>query len=254
MLLFPPSPSRRTYAASQLFWGGGTVALATSNADFHVLKCRPADKLEDGTVNFLDIIALKHGFAMFDKLGGIGSIQSLVASLTEYLYGQLSGLKHSNGRPMLEIFGKHDAPDARSVQGGILNFELLKPNGGIHSYRTFEMEAAEAGFHVRTGAACNPGACYAELGVQVRRGGWVCVGVGVCVCGVGWLRGKVWAPGRVQGELSVQMEVGWGVPPNSTYPLKTSRRRAGWSPCTDTTATHSPSSTPPPNILMHIGP
>lgn len=41
------------------FWGGGAVSLATSGDDFHVLKCRPADKLEDGTVNFLDIIALK---------------------------------------------------------------------------------------------------------------------------------------------------------------------------------------------------
>jgi hypothetical protein len=165
----------------QLFWGGGTVALATSNDNFHVLKCRPADKLEDGTVNFLDIIALKHGFAMFDRLGGITAIQSHVASLTEYLYGQLSALKHSNGRPMLEIFGKHDEPESRKVQGGILNFELLKPNGGIHSYRTFEKEAAEAGFHVRTGAACNPGACYAELGVQVRARGWWfwgCVGWG----------------------------------------------------------------------------
>jgi hypothetical protein len=43
----------------KLFWGGGAVSLATSSADFHVLKCRPADKLEDGTVNFLDIISLK---------------------------------------------------------------------------------------------------------------------------------------------------------------------------------------------------
>lgn len=43
----------------KLFWGGGAVSLATSSADFHVLKCRPADKLEDGTVNFLDIIALR---------------------------------------------------------------------------------------------------------------------------------------------------------------------------------------------------
>lgn len=45
----------------QVFWGGGTVALATSSDHFHVLKCRPSDKLEDGTVSFLDIMALKHG-------------------------------------------------------------------------------------------------------------------------------------------------------------------------------------------------
>lgn len=50
------------------------------------------------------------------------------------------------------------------VQGGILNFEPLSPDGQPLSYRAFEREAAAAGFHVRTGAECNPGACYAYLG------------------------------------------------------------------------------------------
>ncbi len=56
-------------------------------------------------------------------------------------------------------------PPRAQVQGGILNFEVLSPSGTPLSYRTFEREAAEEGFHVRTGAECNPGACYAYLGV-----------------------------------------------------------------------------------------
>lgn len=59
----------------------------------------------------------------------------------------------------------------------------------MFSYKTFEREAAEAGFHVRTGAECNPGACYNYLGVQVRGGAGVadagrrCRGCGrLCVC------------------------------------------------------------------------
>jgi molybdenum cofactor sulfurtransferase len=36
----------------------------------------------------------------------------------------------------------------------------------VLSYKTFEREAADAGFHVRTGAECNPGAAYSYLGVQ----------------------------------------------------------------------------------------
>eukprot|EP00878_Enallax_costatus_P013939 GHUV01014576.1.p1 GENE.GHUV01014576.1~~GHUV01014576.1.p1 ORF type:complete len:479 (+),score=157.31 GHUV01014576.1:163-1437(+) len=154
------------------FWGGGAVSLATSSDDFHVLKCRPADKLEDGTVNFLDIIALKHGFAMIERLGGIRAIQSHVHALTDYLYNQLSNLRHSNGKPMLRIFGKHHYPTAKDVQGGILNFEVLRPNGSVFSYKTFEREAADAGFHVRTGAECNPGACYSYLGIEVGCGWW----------------------------------------------------------------------------------
>ncbi len=35
----------------QVFWGGGTVALAAAEENFHVLKCRPTDRLEDGTVS-----------------------------------------------------------------------------------------------------------------------------------------------------------------------------------------------------------
>jgi molybdenum cofactor sulfurtransferase len=56
----------------------------------------------------------------------------------------------------------------KQVQGGILNFEVLRPDGSVFSYKTFEREAADAGFHVRTGAECNPGACYNYLGVTVR--------------------------------------------------------------------------------------
>lgn len=36
----------------------------------------------------------------------------------------------------------------------------------MFSYKSFEVAAAEAGLHVRTGAECNPGACYAYLGVR----------------------------------------------------------------------------------------
>ncbi|KAG2423235.1 hypothetical protein HXX76_015491 [Chlamydomonas incerta] len=75
-------------------------------------------------------------------------------------------MRHSNGSPMLAIFGKYQLPNHRAVQGGILNFELLRPDGSIFSYKTFECEAATAGFHVRTGAECNPGACYNYLGVK----------------------------------------------------------------------------------------
>lgn len=117
---------------------------------------------------------------MIEKLGGIKAIQAHVASLTEYVYNRMSNLRHSNGKPMLQIFGKHHFNNARQVQGGILNFEVLRPDGSVFSYKTFEREAAEAGFHVRTGAECNPGACYNYLGVQVRwqRGGGAAAGWG----------------------------------------------------------------------------
>lgn len=55
----------------KVFWGGGSVSLASSDVDFHIFKNRPTSKFEDGTVAFLDIISLRHGFNMIDRLGGM---------------------------------------------------------------------------------------------------------------------------------------------------------------------------------------
>lgn len=112
-----------------MFWGGGSVALATSADDFHVLKCRPSDRLEDGTVSFLDIASLRHGFGLMDKLGGIAAIQGHVEALRAWTHEALISLRHSNGEPVVALFGKHHLPNAPEVQGGIFNFALLKPDG-----------------------------------------------------------------------------------------------------------------------------
>lgn len=154
-----------TEILNKVFWGGGSVALATSKGNFHTLKCRPADRLEDGTVAFLDIISLKHGFGIIESLGGIEKIRAHVETLRKWLYEKLSSLRHSSGGPMVKIFGKHDVDHAETVQGGILNMELLREDGTAYSYKSFEAEAAEAGFHIRTGIECNPGAAYNYIGV-----------------------------------------------------------------------------------------
>jgi molybdenum cofactor sulfurtransferase len=146
------------------FWGGGTVSLASSSSDFHVLKCRPSDKFEDGTVSFLDIVALKHGFDFLQgTLGGVGAVHKHVHSLTRHLYGRLAGLQHSNGAPLVVVFGSHAHPNPEFVQGGIVNFEVIDPSGREFSYKLVERTAAEAGFHIRAGAA--PASCFACVSV-----------------------------------------------------------------------------------------
>lgn len=62
------------------------------------------------------------------------------------------------------------------------------PHALFACVQTFEREAAEAGFHVRTGTECNPGACYAYLGEKRGRGGEG----GVCYAylGEGWGGGR----------------------------------------------------------------
>mmetsp|Transcript_43773 Transcript_43773/g.109837 ORF Transcript_43773/g.109837 Transcript_43773/m.109837 type:complete len:691 (-) Transcript_43773:128-2200(-) len=139
----------------KVFWGGGSVSLATSDNDFHVLKCKPAERLEDGTISFLDIVALNHGFDFVESLGGVTAIQAHVTSLSDYLYTQLSHLRHTNGKPMAVVFGKHDRKDRHEVQGGIVNFELLGSDGSPLSYR----EVPAAPHPLRSTSRSDSGCC-----------------------------------------------------------------------------------------------
>lgn len=81
-------------------------------------------------------------------------MQDHVYTLTRHLYTRLAALTHSNGAPLVKVFGKHTHQHPRVVQGGIVNFEVLSPSGDPISYRTVDREAAVAGFHIRTGARC----------------------------------------------------------------------------------------------------
>lgn len=128
---------------------------------------------------------------MYESLGGPAAIERHTNALREWTFSALSALRHSNGAPLLRIMGRHGAPDARSeqvggvcrsqcaaalggpaacrqhpgsppvhLQGSTLNFQLLSPSGHLHSYRAASAALAEAGFHMRCGCTCNPGACY----------------------------------------------------------------------------------------------
>lgn len=46
-----------------------------------------------------------------------------------WTHDSLITLRHSNGQPLVALFGKHHLPEAGKVQGGIFNFALTKPDG-----------------------------------------------------------------------------------------------------------------------------
>lgn len=62
---------------------------------------------------------------------GWSNIERHTNAIREWLYGQLSQLRHSNGAPMLRILGRHGQPDSGSTQGATFNFQILKPNGEV---------------------------------------------------------------------------------------------------------------------------
>lgn len=54
----------------KVYFGGGSVDYATAEDAWAVMSGPPAG-LEDGTLGFLNIAALKHGFNMLQQLGGM---------------------------------------------------------------------------------------------------------------------------------------------------------------------------------------
>ncbi|XP_028982931.1 molybdenum cofactor sulfurase isoform X2 [Betta splendens] len=157
---------------AKAYFGGGTAAAYLSAEDYYVPAANVSDRYEDGTVSFLDIIALNHSFdALYRITGNMHNIQQHTFGLARYTYMLLSSLCHGNGRPVAQIYseGRFESP---STQGPILNFNLMDSNGQIIGYSQVDRMASLYNIHIRTGCFCNTGACQSFLGItdqQMKR-------------------------------------------------------------------------------------
>ncbi|XP_024153562.1 molybdenum cofactor sulfurase [Oryzias melastigma] len=154
------------------YFGGGTAAAYLTSEDYYVEAANVSDRFEDGTISFLDIVALNHGFeSLYRITGNMHNIQLHTFGLARYTFMLLSGLCHGNGRPAAQIYadGHFDSP---VTQGPILSFNLLDSNGKIIGYSQVDRMASLYNIHVRTGCFCNTGACQAFIGItnqQMKR-------------------------------------------------------------------------------------
>ena len=124
---------------------------------------------EDGTVNFLSIPDVTTGLDWIDGIG-IDLIHRRVSMLTGWLLDNLGRLKHSNGAPLIRLYGPAD----RAGRGGTVAFNFLDPAGRVIDERAVARDAAAAGISLRTGCFCNPGAAEWAFGLGRKdvRGPW----------------------------------------------------------------------------------
>ena len=134
------------------WFAGGTVNFATVHARAHILAPREAG-FEDGTLNYLAIPAVEIGLRHLAAVG-IDALQTRVACLTGWLLDRLVNLRHTNGRPMVRIYG----PLTMAMRGAIITMNVYDPDGHLLDYRRVEELASQDGISVRTGCFCNPGA------------------------------------------------------------------------------------------------
>ncbi|QSZ32359.1 hypothetical protein DSL72_001933 [Monilinia vaccinii-corymbosi] len=153
------------------YFGGGTVSSLTvlHEASYHRKDATIHDGLEDGTLPFHSIMALGCAIDVHrDLYGSMENISKHTMLLTRRLYEGLSNLRHSNSRPVCEIY--HDATNGHpytdaTTQGATIAFNILRPDGSYVSYSTVEQLANRKDIYVRAGGLCNPGGIASYLKV-----------------------------------------------------------------------------------------
>nr|XP_010945508.1 molybdenum cofactor sulfurase isoform X2 [Camelus bactrianus] len=148
------------------YFGGGTAAAYLAGDDFYIPRESVAERFEDGTISFLDIIALKHGFDALEHLtGGMENVRQHTFTLARYTYAALSALRYPNGAPVVRIYSDSEF-SSPEVQGPVISFNVLDDHGRIIGYSQVDKMASLYNIHVRTGCFCNTGACQRHLGIS----------------------------------------------------------------------------------------
>uniref|UniRef100_T1ISR7 Molybdenum cofactor sulfurase n=1 Tax=Strigamia maritima TaxID=126957 RepID=T1ISR7_STRMM len=141
------------------YFGGGTVLIALPGEVFHISRPLLHDRLEDGTISFLDILAIRHGLDTLETLaGGMEVVNERTFLLGRYVYRALSILRHGNGRPVVELYCRTQFVDSQQ-QGPIVTFNVLRADGSHVGFAQVGKMAALHNIQLRTGCFCNTGAC-----------------------------------------------------------------------------------------------
>jgi molybdenum cofactor sulfurtransferase len=140
------------------WFAGGTVRLASTLADHHVMEEEEA-AFEDGTVNYLNLPAVSAGLIYMEEIG-VELIHARLMLLLAYLLREMRALRHSNGQALVRIYGPVDTEH----RGATVAFNITDRRGAMVPHHLVETQANEANISLRSGCFCNPGASEFALG------------------------------------------------------------------------------------------
>jgi selenocysteine lyase/cysteine desulfurase len=141
------------------WFSGGTIHAVSVQGGWHVMADGAA-AFEDGTVNFHSIPDVEYGLRWLRGLG-METIGTRVRCLTGWMLERLTALTHSDGSPLVRIYGPLDTVD----RGGTVAFNFLDLSGRVVDERVVQADAAARRISLRTGCFCNPGAGELAFGI-----------------------------------------------------------------------------------------
>lgn len=145
------------------WFAGGTIVLSSviaADATGMGFYLTPGEEgFEDGTINYLLLPAVEIGLRYIESIG-IEVIHERVRCLTGWLLEHLLALRHSNGQPVVRIYG----PITTDMRGGTIAFNFYDPAGTVLDCYAMQEEANQCRLSVRSGCFCNPGVREIALG------------------------------------------------------------------------------------------
>ena len=142
------------------WFAGGTITVASVQGDKYYMA-DGASAFEDGTIDYLNIPAVEIGLKHIESIG-YDVIHERVHALTGWLLDNLTEMKHSNGVPLVRVYG----PTKMQERGGAVTVNFYDKNDNPLDHRFIEQSANESNISLRTGCFCNPGAGEVAFGIS----------------------------------------------------------------------------------------
>jgi molybdenum cofactor sulfurtransferase len=147
------------------WFAGGTITLSSvlaADATGSGFYLTPGEAgFEDGTINYLMLPAVEIGLRYLEAIG-METIHERVRCLTGWLLEQVLALRHSNGQPVVCIYG----PISTERRGGTIAFNVCDPSGAVFDCYAIQEKINQHGISIRSGCFCNPGVREYALGLM----------------------------------------------------------------------------------------
>lgn len=133
------------------WFAGGTINMVSVQTKRHILTEGSA-AFEDGTINYLDIPAVKIGLKYISHIG-YDLIHTRVSILTSWLLDNILSMKHSTGVYLVSLYG----PRTMNKRGGAVTVNFYDSKSVLIHHSIVEKRANKFNISIRTGCMCNPG-------------------------------------------------------------------------------------------------
>ena len=132
------------------WFAGGTITVASVQGDKYYMA-DGASAFEDGTIDYLNIPAIEIGLKHLESIG-YDVIHERVHCLTGWLLDNLTAMKHSNGVPLVRVYG----PTTGEGRGGAVTVNFYDKDGKAFDHRFIESRPTRSTFPCGQAVSATP--------------------------------------------------------------------------------------------------